>query len=210
MSVLFGTKGKTAKSGSGNILKKSCPNCGSDLILTDFKRWFSLFLIPVFPFHRVDTYYHCGSCDTTYTKSAGDSIFDGVVDRERIEFDRKKLFCYTLFACMTHMANIDGEISDKEILEINRMRDKFNDFETEIDEIIYKVKESDNPEEFVYSILRQSSENLTSKDIMSIIGESAKVLLADGKITKDEERLLKEYLLVCGIPKDLYSTIIGR
>ncbi|MCT4637640.1 MAG: zinc-ribbon domain-containing protein [Bacteroidales bacterium] len=211
MSLFFDIKEKIVKSGRVNqLLKKSCPNCDSDLVLTDLKQWFSLFLIPLFPFYRVDTYYHCSNCNATYTRTIGNSLIEGTADKVSVEAERKKLFCYTLFACMTHMANIDGEITENEAIEIDRMRNKFKDYKADIDEVIYKVKESDNPEEFVYAILRQSSVRLTSKDIMSIIGESAKVLLADEKITKEEERLLKEYLIVCGIPKDLYSTIVGK
>ncbi|MCH8904857.1 MAG: hypothetical protein IIA45_13200, partial [Bacteroidetes bacterium] len=51
-------------------------------------------------------------------------------------------------------------------------------------------------------------EVLTSEGIMILIGQAARVLLADGRIDKAEEKLMKEYLLVCGLTKDLYASVI--
>jgi hypothetical protein len=43
---------------------------------------------------------------------------------------------------------------------------------------------------------------------MVIIAQIAKVLKADGKIDKKEEALMKVYMLVCGIPRNLYGEVI--
>ena len=45
---------------------------------------------------------------------------------------------------------------------------------------------------------------------MNILAQAAVVLLADGTIEKEEEDLMKEYLIACGLPKELYQTIIDK
>ncbi len=210
MILIFGTRGRITGSREADILNKSCPNCSSDLELKDLKKWFTLFFIPIFPFNTLDTFYQCRKCESSYKKSARQALLGASGDKQEIEKEAKRLFGKTLVACMTHMANIDGEISAEEAQEIYNVKESFNDFSQEIEELIEEITNSDNPDEVVYSLLRKSSEELTSKAIMSIIGLSARVLLADGRIDKEEERLLKEYLLVCGLPKDLYDTIIDK
>ncbi len=210
MIFIFGSRGRITGASETDILDKSCPNCSSDLELKDLKNWFTLFFIPILPYNTLDTFYHCSKCESSYKRSARQALLGANDDKQKVEREAKRLFGLTLVACMTHMANIDGEISQSELDEINNAKQNFSDFSQEIDEMIEKVKTSENPEEEVYSLLRRSSEELTSKAIMNIIGLSAKVLMADGRIDKEEEKLLKEYLLVCGLPKDLYDTIIEK
>lgn len=174
------------------------------------KEWFTLFFIPIFPFNTIETFYHCKHCNASYKESAREALLGSLENKQKIEKEAKRLFGKTLIACMTHMANIDGEISPSELEEINKIKDNFSDFSNETEKVFEDVKNSENPEEFVYSLLRQSLETLTSEAIMSIIGLSAKVLLADGRIDEEEEKLLKEYLLVCGIPKHMYKTVIEK
>ena len=210
MILIFGTRGRITRSSEKDILDKACPNCSADLELKDLKKWFTLFFMPVFPFNTLDTFYQCNNCESSYKKSAREALLSNSSEKEALEKEARKLFGVTLVACMTHMANIDGEISDEEIAEINDVKASFHDFSQEIDAMVEDVKTSENPEEIVYATLRKSSEELTSQAIMNIIGLSAKVLLADGKIDKEEEKLLKEYLLVCGLPKDMYDTVIEK
>ena len=61
-----------------------------------------------------------------------------------------------------------------------------------------------------YSLNLPPGETSEFSGIMIIIGSVARVLLADGKIDKREEKLMKEYLVACGIPKSLYKDIINK
>jgi tellurite resistance protein len=210
MLIIFGTRGRITGTAPHETLKNACPNCNSNLELKDLKRWFTLFFIPIFPFDTIESFYQCTNCDSSYKRSAREALLGNSQNKEEIEQEAKKLFGKTLIACMTHMAFIDGELSPLELEEIEKVKSSFSDFSAELEDVFTKVKTSSNPEEYVYTLLRQSSEELTSQAIMNIIGLSATVLLADGKIDKEEEKLLKEYLLVCGIPKDMYSTIIEK
>jgi uncharacterized tellurite resistance protein B-like protein len=193
-----------------DVLKDACPNCKSDLVLKDLKKWFTFFFIPIFPFSTIDSYYQCTRCEASYKKSARQALLGNIEDKSAIERDARKLYAITAIACMTHMANIDGEISETELQEINRFKEAFNDLSSELNKMMKKIITSQNSEETVYALLRKSSKDLSSKAIMNIVELSARVLLTDGRIDKQEENLLKEFLLVCGLPKDLYNTIIEK
>lgn len=210
MLIIFGTRGRITNASDGDILPSACPNCEADLRLKDLKTWFTLFFIPVFPFDKIDSFYQCSSCDSSYKQSARDALMNASISKDEMVQQAEKLFAKTLVSCMMHMANIDGDIDASEMAEINTVKDRFSQHEEELQNCIDTVKNSDDPEEFVYDLLRQSREALTAEAIMGIIGQSAKVLLADGKIDKEEEKLLKEYLLVCGLPKSLYETVLEK
>lgn len=210
MILIFGTRGRITTSNERDRLAKACPNCKSDLELKELKKWFTLFFIPVFPFSTLDTFYQCNGCESSYKKSARQALLGATADAKEVQQEAKRLFGLTLVACMTHMANIDGEISRDEIEEINKVKETFAEFSQEIEEMSDKVINAEQPGETVYALLRNASQVLTSKAIMHVIGLSARVLLADGRIDKEEENLMKEYLLVCGIPKDMYATIIEK
>jgi len=207
--LIFGVKGRITRSNADDIIEKGCPGCGNDLELSDLKRWFTLFFIPILPMQKIDTFYHCKNCDSSYKQNIKSTIIASKKDKEKVQKEAMKMFSITLVACMTHMAKIDGKISKEEEQELKRLSKDFPEFEREIESSIKKVKESDD-NEYVFQMLKNATNILTAQGVMSIIGKTAQMLLADGKIDKKEEKLLQDYLLVCGIPRDLYKTIIDK
>lgn len=119
------------------------------------------------------------------------------------------MIALTLAACMTHMAKIDGQVDPSEEREIVKLANKFPQFKDEIYAVVHKVSEAQNTDA-VYEMLRKARTILTAEGIMVVMAQIAKVLLADGRIDPKEEQLMKEYLLICGIPRNLYGDIINR
>lgn len=191
---------------AGECLEKSCPSCKGDLNLRRMKRWFTLYFIPVLPLKTLETFYKCKECSKTYKEEIKEMLEKG-----QTEFKDKasKIIATTLAACMTHMAKIDGNICKEELKEINKIKTKFPQYKKEIEKVISDVKKSKN-DEYVFNILRNARTILTMDGIAMLIGQVARVLLADGKIDKKEEKLMKEYLLVCGIPREMYDQIISQ
>ena len=64
--------------------------------------------------------------------------------------------------------------------------------------------------EDVYGYLRKASEGLTTEGILMLIAEIARMVLSDGKIDKEEERLMKSFMLICGLSEDLYETVLSK
>ncbi|MCF8371654.1 MAG: TerB family tellurite resistance protein [Bacteroidales bacterium] len=208
MFIIFGAKARLTKNGNDDELQNACPNCSNNLLLKDLKKWFTLFFIPIFPYSHVDTFYHCEDCDSTYRESAREALLQATGDNKNYQKEVSKLYSTTLVSCMTHMAGIDGHYSEEEEKEIENVKKQFPDFSKEINEAVAKMKATSNPEDLVFESLRKCSQVLTTEAILSIIGFCARVLKADGQIDAREEMLMKEYLLVCGIPKSKYKEIV--
>jgi len=207
--IIFGAKSRITKSNVNDVLKQACPECGDDLVLSDLKKWFTLYFIPIFPYETVQTIYHCKKCGSSYKENFKNALQSSKKSVETLKKQAKKMYATTLVACMTHMAGVDGNISKEEQHEIDNLATNFPEFKKDITETIKSVKKA-KTDDVVFAMLKQASSILTSVGIMTIIGQAGKVLLADGKISKEEEKLMKEYLLVCGIPRDLYSDIIDK
>jgi uncharacterized tellurite resistance protein B-like protein len=209
MLILFGARTRVSRSREDDVLKNSCPGCGSDLELSDLKRWFTLYFIPIFPVSHVDTFYKCVKCKQTYKKEIKKMLKNTAKDRADFEKNARKNFAVALAACMTHMARADGKISKEEKDEIKKVTSKFPDFKDDVDKVMQKVSKSKDDDE-VFKILRSAQKYITADGVMILIGQLARVLLADGKIDKAEEKLMKDYLLACGLDRNLFSVIIQK
>ena len=209
MLILFGARTRVSKSREEDILKNSCPGCGSNLVLSDLKRWFTLYFIPIFPVSHIDTFYKCDKCEQTYKKEIKKMLNQNKKQKEDIQKNAKKNFAIALAACMTHMAKADGKISKEEKDEIKKVTSNFPEFKEDINKVMQKVNKSKSDDD-VFKILRQAQKYLTAEAVMLLIGQLARVLLADGRIDKAEEKLMKEYLLACGLDRTLFNVIIQK
>jgi len=205
--LIFGFKTRLSRASDMDTLKNGCPQCGRDLELNDLKKWFTLYFIPLIPLNTIETLYHCKNCQSSYKKEIKESLGSSGQNKEKIQNEVIRMMALTLTACMTHMAKIDGKIDPSEKKEILKVTEKFSQFKKEIDEVYDKVAKSKNTD-FVFNILTKARQILTTQGIMMVLGQAARVLLADGKIAKKEETLMKEYMLVLGVPRELYSEII--
>jgi len=209
MLILFGARTRISKSSEDDVLKNACPGCGSDLELSDLKRWFTLYFIPIIPVSHIDTFYRCVKCKQTYKKEIKQMLNQNKKQREDIQKNAKKSFAVALAACMTHMAKADGKISKEEKEEIRKITSKFPEFKSDVDKAMQNVIKSKSDDD-VFKILRQAQKYLTAEAVMVLIGQLARVLLADGKIDKNEEKLMKDYLLACGLDRTLFNVIIDK
>jgi tellurite resistance protein len=215
--IIFGTKGRITYSGSSDTLEKACPNCRSDLRLKDLSQWFTLFFIPIFPIKKVDTFYQCEKCERSYKQSARDKLLENAKimsmsdeEKEQFEKEAKDLFMKTLVACMTLMAKIDGELHEKELAVIKEVIEKAPDIKDQLRIMMEKITEEDSAEPYVHDLLKKCKKSLTSEAVLSLLANAMKVLTADGKIEKEEERLMKDYLELCGFPKSFYNLLLEK
>lgn len=210
MILIFGTRGRIVNASNYEKLSSACPECQSDLELKAMQKWFTLFFIPVFPIDTLDTFYQCTNCKSSYKKEARTALLDHSGNNAEAIEEAKKLFAKSIIACMTYMAKIDGEIAKSEESLIDEVMSKFSEFKKELSDIKNDISNSNDAEEKVQELLRESKQKLSSDAILTLLGQSAKVLAADGKIEKEEEKLMKEYLLICGLPKSFYEIILEK
>jgi len=210
MLIIFGTTGLKTKVKDEDALINSCPNCSGDLFMKKYTRWFTLFFIPVFPINTLDSFYECSSCNNAYAIKIKSILSETTEKRDQAIERTQNLYANALVAAMTHMAVIDNDFAHEEEREILDTIKKFPQYDEELNATMRMVKEHGNNENYVFNLLNQVRNELSSEAILNLMAQAAIVLLADGKIEKEEETLMKEYLIACGIPKDFYKTLLDK
>lgn len=210
MFIIFGTTGLKTKVKDEQPLINSCPNCSGDLLFKKYTRWFTLFFIPVFPINTMDRFYECNNCNSAYAQKIKSILAETTETREHALQKAQNLYANALIAAMTHMAIIDNDFAPEEEREINNTIKKFPQFEKELIGTMNLVKENGNNDNYVFNLLNQVRNEMSSEAILNLVAQATVVLLADGKIEKEEEVLMKEYLIACGIPKNFYKTLLDK
>lgn len=211
MFIIFGWGTRINKSSKNDIISNGCPECGNDLRLSELKNWIDIFFIPIIPLNTIQTFYHCKECDSTYKEEAREILIGSTIEQEKLQKAASEAYARALVACTTQMAVIDGDYASEEETVIHSTADQFPNMKDELMHIIEQIKANPQEnEEYVYNLLRDCLPVITAEGIMLLIAQAANVLLADGKIDKAEEALMKEYLLICGIPKATYNTILEK
>jgi len=119
---------------------------------------------------------------------------------EDIIIQSEELYVTTLIASMRHMAYIDGEYHETEKEYIRRIVMQYPEYSTQIEAILAKVDNAPNQEKVVLDLIKVCRDKLPKEKMWELIQHSAKVLAVDGRIDKEEEFLLKTYLLACRLP----------
>ncbi|AXT62109.1 zinc-ribbon domain-containing protein [Aquimarina sp. AD10] len=211
MFIIFGTRGLKHTVSDSPVLSNSCPNCNNGSLVNKlYRRWFTLFFIPVIPLDTVDRFYECDSCKSAYNESIKTILQRS---KEEINENQKRatsIYAKALIAAMTHMAIIDEDFAPEEEREIKDAIEGFQEMKEELLAIHENVKVNANMNNQVFDFLNSARNELSSEALINILAQAAVVLLADGTIEKEEENLMKEYLIACGLPKEMYQTLIDK
>ncbi len=211
MFIIFGTRGIKHTVSESPVLSNSCPNCNDGSLVNKlYRRWFTLFFIPVIPLDIVDRFYECDRCKSAYNES-----IKTVLQRSQEEINENKkrataVYAKALVASMTHMSIVDGNFAPEEEREIMDAIEGFPEMRDELMIIHKNVKVNANKDNQVFDYLNSARSELSSEALINILAQAAVVLLADGAIEKEEETLMKEYLIACGLPKEMYQTLIDK
>ncbi len=211
MFIIFGTRGLKHTVNESPVLSNSCPNCNNgNLVNKLYRRWFTLFFIPVIPLDVVDRFYQCDSCKSAYNESIKTVLQQSQNEINENQKRAKLVFGKALVASMTHMSIIDGDFAKEEEREIMDAIEGFSEMKDELLAIHHNVKNNANEGNQVFNYLNEARNALSAEALMNILAQAAVVLLADGSIEKEEEDLMKEYLIACGLPKEMYQTLIDK
>ena len=211
MFIIFGTRGIKHAVSDSEILNDSCPNCDKgNLVNKLYRRWFTLFFIPVIPLDVIDRFYECDSCKSGYNEKIKDVLKSNMDTLEENKIHYKRIYAKAVVAAMTHMAVIDGDFAKEEEREIRDIISAFEEFQDELWTVFQEVKTHQNRDNQVFNYLNDARTELSSEALLNILAQAGIILLADGNIEKEEEQLMKDYLIACGLPKDLYSELIHK
>ena len=211
MFIIFGTRGIKHTISESPVLMDSCPNCANGSLVNKlYRRWFTLFFIPVIPLDVVDRFYECSNCKSAYNETIRDILNQSQSVQDNAQHQSRYIYAKALIAAMTHMSVIDGDYAAEEEREIMDAIEQFGDIKPELIQVLEQVKRDQNKDNYVFNLLNEARSELSAEAIMNILAQAGVVLLADGIIDKAEEALMKEYLIACGLPKDMYRTLIDK
>ncbi|GAA3510452.1 hypothetical protein GCM10022393_24890 [Aquimarina addita] len=211
MFIIFGTRGLKHTVKDSPVLTNSCPSCAKgNLVNKLYRRWFTLFFIPTIPLDEIDRFYECDRCSSAYNESIKTILQQSQSEINETQKQANLKFAKALIASMTHMAIIDNDFAPEEEREIMDVMSKFPELKSELTEIYENVKVYGNKNNQVFNYLNEARSQLSSETLINILAQAAVVLLADGSIEKEEENLMKEYLIACGLPKEMYKTLIEK
>ncbi len=211
MFILFGTRGLKHAVNDSPAIPNACPNCSNgNLVHKLYRRWFTLFFIPVIPLDVIDRFYECDKCSSAYNESVKEVLERSQEEIDNAEKEAKATYAKALIASMTHMSTIDNHLDEAEEREINDAIAQFPELSADLVGIYEHVKLNGNKDNQVFNLLNEARNSLSQEALVNLLAQAAVILLADGNIEKEEEALMKEYLIACGLPKDLYPTLIGK
>ncbi|MFK7900971.1 MAG: TerB family tellurite resistance protein [Cyclobacteriaceae bacterium] len=211
MFSLFGTRGIKHKVGYVPIIENGCPSCSSgDLENKLYRRWFTFLTLPVIPSDVLDRFYQCSNCKTIYNENIRELLSQPKEILEKEEEESRKIYARALIASMTHMAIIDNDFAKEEEREIQDALSNFKEYSNELLPIYEDVKLNGNKNDQVFKYINEAREKLSTEVLINILAQAAVVLLADGQIEKEEERLMRKYLLSCHLPKSMYQDILDK
>jgi len=211
MFIIFGTRGMKHTVKDSDVLANSCPNCNNgNLNHKLYRRWFTLFFIPMIPLDVIDRFYECDACKSVYNENVKSVLAQSQEEIDASQKEARKVYAQALIAAMTHMAMVDGHYAEEEDREIQDVIENFDEFKHELLQVHREVKVNLNKDNQVFNYLSEARNALSAESLMNILAQAAVVLLADGAIEKEEEDLMKDYLIACGLPKDMYHTLIEK
>ncbi len=211
MFIIFGTRGLKHTVKDSTVLNNSCPNCNNgNLVNKLYRRWFTLFFIPVIPLDEIDRFYECENCNSAYNEN-----IKSVLQRSEKEINENKervrrIYAKALIGSMTHMSMIDGDFAPEEEREIMDAMESFPEQKDSLMELFKEVKAHGNRDNRVFDLLNDARNEMSAEALINVLAQAAVVLLADGSIEKEEETLMKEYLIACGLPKDFYQQLLDK
>jgi len=196
---------------TSEVLHKACPNCGKgDLVHKFHKRWFTFLSIPLIPLDVLDKFYECNICENAYNEEIRNILSQPKEDILQNKHKVKLIYAKALVAAMTHMALIDQDYDTTEEKEILSIISKYSDLKHVLEMVHMKVKTQGNHDNYVFKLLREAKEILSSEALVKILAQAALVLLADGKKDFNERQLMKEYVRACGLPTEMHRHIISK
>lgn len=187
----------------------TCHRCSGVTRIEGLEKGHRTFWQSLFSFHKREGVYTCSRCGAPVSYSEREAIKEAIAEKEEYEYEIQRLYASTLTSCLAHIALFEKSCSEPVEKQIWKIRKSFAGFDDDINEALAKVRASANPEDIVYPALRHSSQKLTPGVMMQIIARCAKILDRDCDMGEKAETLIKEYMLVCGIPKNKYEEIMN-
>ena len=195
---------------SNEVLQNACPVCGDDMLLKNYEKYFVLFGKSIYKHETIDTFYQCDACHSAYNTNLK-VLLELDDQKKELKFQEAgKLYAKALIAATTHIAIIDGILEEHEQRNLHAIIGKYSNIADELIETMDYVKANGNKGDYVYKLLRKVRKVLSADSLLSLLAESVQMIMADGKMVKEELYLINAFLIASGLPKSLYKTLVEK
>ena len=208
MFIIFGTKAQISPSPTREILSNTCPRCSGNLELQNYKKWFTLFWVPVFPYHNQGGVYICNQCGSVFNKTDRPQLLAQTKDKEQKAKEGEKWYACTLAACTIHLTQIENPNGLGREEELDKIKSMFYDWKQEIDDTILLMLSEKRPDEQVLNFLRKSSQLLPQASLLELIQTVVNNTLSKNRLSPKQKEAVEDYLLVSGFSKNKLNDII--
>lgn len=208
MFLIFGIQELKRRSKDRPELQGGCPNCrGTNLTPITYRRWFTLFFIPVIPIGSAKSFYECNQCKQLFDENIAYHNTQPQQKEEIVINDNSLTFSRALISSMTYLAITNGYISSREEKQIQDSIAEFSSFTEELKSIKASIVSHGNKENQVFEYLYDTKDVLSKEEIKRLLTQIAGILDTH-RISKEQETILKDFLIASGLPKEIYTEIV--
>lgn len=181
--IIFGTRGVTYSTGSGDFF---CPRCRAETSYNQkrVRRFFTLYFIPLIPMDQIGEFVECGRCRGKYTLEALDYHPGAAVEDFKAEFHR------LVTRVMLEMMLADGRTDDREVQAIQRVYRQLTGSEISVQEVHTRAQEARQRQQSVTVELERIAEGLNDNGKEMVIKAAYLVAAADDDMPAEERKLI--------------------
>ncbi|MFO0958463.1 MAG: TerB family tellurite resistance protein [Isosphaeraceae bacterium] len=183
--IIFGTRGVTLKTGSGEF---HCPQCQATRPYTyrTMRRFFTLYFIPLIPLDKLGEYVECGQCKGTFRPEILHHDPEAERNQAREEFADhiKRVGILT--------AIVDGDIEDEEAEAILDIYDKLGGRPLTPPDLRTEMNQARAAQASASGYVQRFSGMLNEHGKELVIKAALRVALADGPLNVQEEQLMDD------------------
>lgn len=183
--IIFGTRGVTYSSGSGEFF---CPVCQGESSYSQkrARRFFTLYFIPLIPLDLIGEYVECGQCRGTFELDVLD--YDPAVAAA----DFKAEFHRAVTRVMVEMMLADGRVDDREKAAMQRTYRQLTGSEITEEQVQAAIQAVRQSQQRVTDSLAQMADALNDNGKEMVIKAAYLVAAADDDMPEEERKLIAE------------------
>ncbi len=201
--IIFGTRGVTLKTGSGDF---ACPQCRTTrpYVYRTVRRFFTLYFIPVIPLDKLGEYVECQGCRGTFRPDVLNYDPQTERNKARVEFAQsvKRVTILTALA--------DGDLEETEEEAIRAVYQGLSGEDLEPGDLQSEVTMARQAGATPASFAGGMADNLNEHAKEVVMKAALRVALADGPLNVEEEQAIDDLAAGLNMTQAHYRGIMAE
>jgi len=201
--IIFGTRGVTLKTGSGEF---TCPQCNSQQPYNwrTVRRFFTLYFIPVIPMDKLGEYVECQNCKGTFRPDVLQYDPQAERNKARAEFADhiKRVSILTALA--------DGDLEDSEEEAIRDVYQGLSGQTIDTATLQREISQARQAQATPAAYAKRMAETLNEHGKEVVVKAALRVAMADGPLNVQEEQALDDLAAGLNMTQAHYRGIMAE